>query len=362
MHIATLYGVPVRLHWTFLAVLLLLAVTSPVANWLPLFGLIALLVLVVVAHEFGHILAARQYGIHTKDVLLTPIGGMARMTKMPENPKAEIKIALAGPAVNFVFALIAMPFVLLDPPTAAQAGQPATWNLAHMFVAVNLLLGVFNLLPAFPMDGGRVLRGLLALRMPRLQATSAAVGVGRVLAVVMVLFGLFYNPWLILIAVFIWLVGGLELRQEQVLEARRRMRHGGGEVPPELAAMLRMLGIDPNSAAAAQYRHAYQQPQAPPGEPDGAPHAGPTASARRARPSHDWPFGGIPAQGTGRHNGHSQRPQAEAPKPEEGPREVKVEVVGARANRPIPGDDEADQANHHTGRDGRHYYKGQELL
>src|SRR5690606_27416216 len=147
-----------------------------------------------------------------------------------------------------------------------------------------------------PMDGGRVLRGLLGLRMSRVAATEAAVTVGRVLAIGMAATGLFVNPWLILIALFVWIVVGLELRQVQALEAYRRMRHEGlGDLPPNVLAMLRLFDIDPRAVAvtgrpqAQAHAHAESGTHTPGSE--GAPH-GPRP---RPRPRHaGWPFGGIP--------------------------------------------------------------------
>ena len=183
---------------------------------------ITLLFVCVVLHEFGHIVAARRYGISTSDVTLLPIGGVASLERMPEKPSQEIVVALAGPAVNLVIALVLI--VLLgarfDLSQMAQLEQAQSTLMARV-AAANVALLVFNLIPAFPMDGGRVLRALLATRLGYTQATRVAANIGQGLAVVFGFLGLLGNPLLVLIAVFIFLAASGEAGYVQARDYTR---------------------------------------------------------------------------------------------------------------------------------------------
>ncbi len=208
-------GVPVRVHLTFF---LLLAWLGAV-YWLrggpaaALDGLLFILLLFasVLLHEFGHVFAARRFGIGTSDVTLLPIGGVASIERIPEKPGQEIAIALAGPAVNVVIAGVILLLVGLPAaPTDAGSLDDPRLGLLHRVAIANLVLAVFNMIPAFPMDGGRVLRALLATRFGFLRATRAAAIVGQALAVVFGFLGLFGNPLLILVALFVFLAASSE--------------------------------------------------------------------------------------------------------------------------------------------------------
>jgi Zn-dependent protease len=208
--IARIAGIEVRLHLTFLLFLAWIgfsyyqlggatAATRGVVFLLALFGCVLL-------HEFGHALAARGFGIRTPDITLLPIGGVARLQRMPDNPWQELIVALAGPLVNVVIAAVLI-FALgqhLQWEHLEGLNQPGIAMLAKL-ASVNIGLVLFNLIPAFPMDGGRVLRALLALALPYSRATHIAAGVGQALALVFGIVGLFANPMLILIAFFIFL-------------------------------------------------------------------------------------------------------------------------------------------------------------
>lgn len=221
-------GTAVRMHLTFPLLILWIAAIQ----WMhgtpqdALNGVLFILVLFacVVLHEFGHIAAARRYGIRTPDVTLLPIGGVAAMERMPEKPTQEIVVALAGPAVNLVIAavLILLLGLRVDPAEiSAETLQSSFW--AQVAIA-NIVLLVFNLIPAFPMDGGRVLRALLAMWMGFGPATRVAARIGQGLAIVFAFLGLMGNPFLILIAAFIFLAAAGEAGSVQLRELTRGRR------------------------------------------------------------------------------------------------------------------------------------------
>lgn len=228
--LARVAGVAIRVHVTFLLLLLWFGVAAGLQtqSWVGaargmLF--VCIIFACVVLHELGHALVARRYGIGTRDITLLPIGGIARLTDIPREPRAEIAIALAGPAVNFTIAL-ALWLLLPGGEVAASlqaAAQGEDVPLVANVLLVNLTLGTFNLLPAFPMDGGRVLRALLALRLPALRATRVAARIGQAIAIVFVVLGLLGNPLLALIGVFIWFGAALEATDAQVRDALEGM-------------------------------------------------------------------------------------------------------------------------------------------
>lgn len=159
----------------------------------------------VLLHEFGHALTARRFGIRTRRIVLWPIGGVAQLEGQPRTPRQELLIALAGPAVNFALAAGLWSLTAL--------GILPGGGLVTSLLLANLTLGVFNLLPAFPMDGGRVLRALLATRVGGLRATNIAVKIGKVAAAGFVIAGLFGNPMLMLVGAFVWFAASAEGRR-----------------------------------------------------------------------------------------------------------------------------------------------------
>lgn len=223
--IGTLAGIETRIHVTFL---LLLAWVGA-AHWIAgrsmdaaLNGMAFILALFgcVLLHELGHSLAARRYGIPTRDITLLPIGGVARLERMPEKPAQELWVALAGPAVNV--AISAALFIWLSITHSwAPLGQMhvASGPFVERLLVANVWLVLFNLIPAFPMDGGRVLRALLASRMEYVRATQIAAGIGQGLAFVFGLIGLFGNPMLLFIALFVWIGASQEASATQMKAA-----------------------------------------------------------------------------------------------------------------------------------------------
>src|SRR5882672_11660056 len=192
--IARIAGIPIQCHVTFLLLVAWIAISGGLFTGQPRAALAAVVLLLVVftcvvLHELGHALAARRYGIATRDITLLPIGGLARLERMPERPTQELVVALAGPAVNVALALaagIAIQLRGLDRPFLQLLLQGAMLEgdlLVSVFV-INVWMLLFNLIPAFPMDGGRVLRALLATRMPYARATRIASNVGQFLALV----------------------------------------------------------------------------------------------------------------------------------------------------------------------------------
>jgi Zn-dependent protease len=256
-------GIDVFVHPTFLLLLLpgvLAGGLESVLFLLATFGC-------VLMHEYGHALMARRFGIETADITLYPIGGVARLRRLPRAPGAEILIALAGPAVNFALigALMVLGFLGLD---QAVAGTYLGVFLAHLMLA-NLVLGCFNLIPAFPMDGGRVLRALLSGVMGRARATSIAAGIGRMLAVAFGLAALLWSPWPIklvqmALAAFIFLIARAE--EMQVLHEERRRRYaaqaeGVWVAPPGYRWVQQGNGVWQLAPIVVPYREPYQGPR-----------------------------------------------------------------------------------------------------
>ena len=225
-------GIDVHLHFTFL----LLLVFIGAAHWMTgggpqaaLAGLsfLALLFLCVLLHEYGHALMARRFGIATREITLLPIGGVAQLERMPDRPLQELWVALAGPAVNVVIAAGLAFWLTLSGGWAPLASLSTTDGpLLERLLAANLFLIGFNLLPAFPMDGGRVLRALLAMRLPYVRATRIAARIGQGMAVVFGLVGLLGHPLLLFIAVFVWLGAAQESAAAELKTSFANARSG----------------------------------------------------------------------------------------------------------------------------------------
>jgi len=244
LNIGSVAGTVIRVHVTFLLFLAWIFGVEYISGgaevaWNGLL-FIVLLFLCVLLHEFGHIFTARGFGVRTPDVILLPIGGVARLERIPEQPSEEFLIAIAGPAVNVVIALLLIfvggAHLSVDHlPTLESTNVSMIDRLA----AVNLFLALFNLIPAFPMDGGRVLRALLAARFGFVRATEIAAMVGQWVAFALGFLGLFVNPLLIFIAIFVYLAASAEAH----LVATRAMSRG---VPVTAAMMTQFATLTPD--------------------------------------------------------------------------------------------------------------------
>ncbi len=221
LSLGSIGGTAIRIHVTFLLFLIWLGVIyyrqgGTEAAWQgTLF--IVLLFLCVLLHELGHVFAARRYGVQTRDVTLWPFGGIASMERLPDKPYQELVVAIAGPLVNVVIAAVLLLWLgtWLDPEGLTKIDDPAV-SMAAKLAGANVVLVLFNMIPAFPMDGGRVLRALLAMRMGNARATEVAATIGQGFAVAFGIFGIFYNPMLIIIAVFIFLAASSEAAHAQL--------------------------------------------------------------------------------------------------------------------------------------------------
>lgn len=254
--VGRIVGIDVYVHVTFVLLLVWVAMTSyaprqQVEVALTGVGFILCLFAIIVLHELGHALTARQYGIKTRDIILLPIGGVARLERMPEDPKQELLVALAGPAVNVVLAGIFFAVIVVAriPVTPPEEITPFGGNLMIQLFAANVFLALFNLLPAFPMDGGRVLRALLAMRLEYVKATRIAAEVGKAMAVVFGFIGLLINPFLLIIALFVWV--GAEAEAATV-----RFRASLTGVPVGQAMIREFATLTPDTSLADAARHA----------------------------------------------------------------------------------------------------------
>jgi Zn-dependent protease/predicted transcriptional regulator len=214
-------GIKVSIHWTFLILLAWIVYVNYQAGSTSLEMLWSVVYVItificVVLHEYGHALTARKFNIGTRDITLYPIGGIASLESIPKKPKEELLVALAGPAVNVVIAALLIPFTGLSSIfDSAGFTQIDSSNFLVSVVSVNIWLVLFNMIPAFPMDGGRVFRALLALKLDRVKATRIAAGLGQILAIGFMLFGLYSNPFLFIIGLFIYFSAQAEAKHAQ---------------------------------------------------------------------------------------------------------------------------------------------------
>ena len=265
-----LWGIDVYVHYTFLLLLAFVGFQSGAerGNWTAALGGVVFLLslfLCVLLHEYGHALAARRYGVGTRDITLLPIGGVARLERIPDEPKQELVIALAGPLVNVVIAAgLAGGMFLSDTPLLSVSDIEGASFFQRLLI-INVSLVIFNMLPAFPMDGGRVLRAILALLTDPLRATRVAAGIGKVMAVVFIAMAFYTrHPMLGLIGVFIWLGAGGEAA---AMEARSAL--GDATVARAMLTDFQVLSPADPLARAAQLIIQGSQTDFPVVTPDG---------------------------------------------------------------------------------------------
>ncbi len=204
LKIFSVFGIPVELHISFLILMLLIYIVA-FFNFIPSVNLltavlITLVFVTVVLHELSHSYIAKRYGIKIERIVLLPIGGVSEMEEIPKDPAQELRIALAGPVANLMIAMISFVILIIFGTSLSTVLVGAL----YYFIIVNLLLGLFNLLPAFPMDGGRILRAYLAGKMSFIKATKLAATIGKQFAIIMAVIGVFFNFLLILVAIFVY--------------------------------------------------------------------------------------------------------------------------------------------------------------
>ncbi len=247
--IGRLWGIDVYMHVTFLLIIGWVAFNYwyEFHKWSAVLGgilFVLALFACVVLHEYGHALTARRFGVRTRDITLYPIGGVARLERIPEKPSEELWVALAGPAVNVVLALVLALYMTLAGMHFSLLNVSVTsGSFLARLLGANVLLFAFNLIPAFPMDGGRVLRALLAMTMDHLRATQIAAAVGQAIAFIFGFIGLFTDPLLIFIALFVWI--GAE---QEASMARIKSNLGG--IPVSRAMLTNFATLAPQDTLA----------------------------------------------------------------------------------------------------------------
>jgi len=225
LRIATVSGIPVQIHWSFSLLFFWVYYEGNKSGMelseILVFGLLIMsLFLCVILHEFGHAFSARYYGVGTRDITLSPIGGVARLNQMPEKPIQEFMVALAGPMVNLVIAVFLIlglwafaPYVKPRMNNSMVEMIASPTNFLPLLLAMNLAMALFNLLPAFPMDGGRMLRSLLSMKTGRVKATKIASIVGRIMAVGFLIFAVYSEDVVLgLISMFVFVMAGQEYK------------------------------------------------------------------------------------------------------------------------------------------------------
>jgi len=255
LYLGRISGIKLFVHWSFL-LLIGWVVYSDIRSGLDLesilwsLGFVFTIFVCVTLHELGHSLMAQRYHIRTRDITLLPIGGVASLESIPEKPREELAVALAGPAVNVIIALILFPTIYLGQlPTGFDGlGSISQSNFLTSLLNVNISLVVFNMIPAFPMDGGRVLRALLGFKLSHTKATTIAARIGQVIAIIFVIVGFYGNSFLIFIGIFIFMGAQTELKYAQGTAALNEVNIG--EI---------MVSTFPRIAATSTIREAAQR-------------------------------------------------------------------------------------------------------
>ena len=244
--LATIGGIPIRAHVTFVVLLAWIAISHAASGHSPAEAAEGLLLILsvfacVVLHELSHALTAKRFGIRTRDITLLPIGGVARLERMPEQPRQELLVALAGPLMSGAIAAVLFVFaaLLAGEQTALQRVHLVGGPFLTKLMWINVTLAAFNLLPAFPMDGGRVLRAALSMHMDRARATLSAARIGQSIALLLGVIGLLYNPILLFIAVFVWVGAHSEVSLSQLRSSLK-----GLPVSQAMVTNLRVLAPD----------------------------------------------------------------------------------------------------------------------
>jgi len=249
--IGRVFGIEIYIHATFVMLLGWVAFSHIAGGVGAMWRGLALVICVfgiVVLHELGHALVAKRFGVRTRDITLLPIGGVARLERMPEKPLEELLVAVAGPAVNVVLALLLWSLLAFTGSSTNLSGIGLVGGpFLTKLLWVNVSLAAFNLLPAFPMDGGRVLRAALALKMDYVRATEIAARLGQGMALLFAVLGLFYNPMLLFIALFVW----MGAQQESTMVALKKAL-SGVPIGSAMVTEFRILSpLDRLSSAAA---------------------------------------------------------------------------------------------------------------
>lgn len=253
--VGRIFGITFRIHVTFLLLVVFIFYSAAVQSGIER-GLLAVLFICavfacVLIHEIGHSLIARRFGKKVKSITLLPIGGVATIEEMPEKPSQEIAMAIVGPFINL--AIAGLLYVVIG--HWSGIGMPNLYpesaqELFAGLIGVNIMLAIFNMIPAFPMDGGRVLRGILALGMDYVRATSTAVFVGQAVSMLFIFYGIFFNWWLALIGFFIYVGAGGE---KQHVMLRSVLQH----VTAEDAMATEFQSVRPDETLSQAVEHVY---------------------------------------------------------------------------------------------------------
>lgn len=233
--IGSAWGIPIEVHITFILLIAAVFVLSYPELYLPI--LFLFLFIFVVLHELSHSLVARHYKMKVRKIVLYPIGGVSEIEEIPENPRMEWRMAIAGPLTSFAIGLVLLALTAVTTGLTALPSLTLTGdNFLFDLASLNLLLGAFNMIPAFPMDGGRVFRALLAERLRFSDATKYAAFIGKLLGIVMAVVGVLYDPWLIIIGVFVY-IGATEETESTIVSTTMARVRVKDVMYPEVAAV-----------------------------------------------------------------------------------------------------------------------------